>query len=133
MVTVPELKNEHEKSEPSASVISPQVRMVFDTSFAAIASVQPFVGELFVCYKLVNAIYSVAKAYGEQGPEGVAKVIGKEVISGPLTGNQGTLAWNLIANNLDPSFHVVAKALLEECVDGITNEEIDFVSRSLAQ
>jgi hypothetical protein len=120
-------------SESSPPLIPPSVRTVFETSFVTIAAFQPFVGQLFVGYKVITAVYSVTKAYEERGLVGAASAVGKEAISASLASSQGTIAWNIIANHIDPKFRVVAKAFLEECVDGITNEEIDFVSSHLAR
>jgi len=132
-IAFPRPTKENEQNARSRFVIPPHARMVFETSFAVIAPLQPFIGQLYVSYKLVNAVYSVAKASEEHGLGGAAQVIGQEIVSAPLAVTQGAFAWNLIANRINPSFHVVAKSLLEECVHGLTDEEIDFVTRNLAR
>lgn len=84
-------KQDHEEPESSAPVILPSVRTVFETSFATIAAFQPFIGQTFVGYKVITAVYSVKQAYEERGLVGAASAVGKEAMSAPLASTQGTI------------------------------------------
>jgi len=76
-------------------------------------------------------VRAVTDAYNTQGPLGAAKVLGTEIVSRQLAGVQAKLGWDLIANRIDPNVQAAAKSLLTECVEKLTAEEIDFVSRHL--
>jgi hypothetical protein len=62
---------------------------------------------------------------------GAAKVLGKEIVSTQLAGVQAKLGWDLIANRIDPKVQAAAKPLFTECVEKLTAQEMDFVSRHL--
>jgi len=111
---------------------------VLEASFATLAASSPFVGQVYASYQLAKGIYgayksarAVTSAYETQGPVGAAKIIGTELLSKQLTGVQTELGWDLIGNRIDPKAQAAAKSLLTECVETLTAEEIDFVSRHL--
>jgi hypothetical protein len=113
-------------------------RTVLEAGFAALATSSPFVGQVYTSYQLAKGFYSayksvraVSKAYDAQGPMAAAKVMGMEIVSTQLSGVQVELGWDLIANKIDPSVRAAAKSLFTECVEKLTEEEMDFVSRHL--
>jgi len=113
-------------------------RAVFQAIFATLAASSPFVGQVYASYQLANGLYgtyksvrAVTDAYNTQGPVSAAKVLGTEILSSQLTGAQAKLGWDLIASRIDPKVQPAAKSLLTECVEKLTAQEMDFVSRHL--
>ena len=109
-----------------------------EAGFATLAASSPFVGQVYASYQLAKGIYGAYKsalaatsAYKTQGPVGAAKIIGTEVLSTHLAGVQTKLGWDLVGSRIDPKAQAAAKSLLAECVETLTAEEIDFVSRHL--
>jgi hypothetical protein len=109
-----------------------------EASFAVLAASSPFVGQVYASYQLAKGLYgayksvrAVSNAYNRQGPMGAVGALGKEIVSSQLAGVQTELGWGLIANRIAPQARPVARSLLAECVEKLTAEEIDFVSRHL--
>jgi hypothetical protein len=113
-------------------------RAVLEVSFATLASSSPFVGQVYASYQLAKGLYgayesvrAVSSAYNTQGAIGAAKALGTEMVSTQLAGVQAKLGWDMIGHRIDPRVQSVAKSLLTECVEKLTAQEMDFVSRHL--
>ena len=123
------------RQTPEYSIVG---RAVLEASFATLAASSPFVGQVYASYQLAKGLYgayksvrAVSSAYNTQGLMGAAKVLGREMVSTQLAGVQAKLGWDIIGDRIDPRVQAAAKSLLTECVEKLTAEEIDFVSRHL--
>ncbi|MCW3983149.1 MAG: hypothetical protein NWE96_04055 [Candidatus Bathyarchaeota archaeon] len=85
---------------------------------------------LWTNWALISNLYSI---YDKKGPDGLAKVIGTDIVKDCLTDAQTDIFWSQISRIVPAPLQPEVKACFSRVVEKITDVEVDFVRNFLAE
>ena len=119
-------------------VVASISKSVLQGSFKALAYNMPALREICLALEAANIIYAywrlIKKCYEsyEKGDlKEVVKIVGKEIFSEASLSKESAIIWNVINDYVPNGQKEVIKTLLSKIMEGLTEEEIDFVARVL--
>ena len=118
-------------------VVASISKSVLQGSFKALAYNMPALREICLALEAANIIYAywrlIKKCYEsyEKGDLEIVKIVGKEIFSEASLSKESAIIWNVINDYVPNGQKEVIKTLLSKIMEGLTEEEIDFVARIL--